>query len=166
MMMHDPSIADYLALDFELDRNDFGQLVLTTNDEQVYIGVVPVRAFPIEAPDEGISLVSSDGHELIWIERLTMLPPRLRSLVLEELAQREFMPEIRRLLAVSSFATPSTWQIETDRGSTELTLKSEDDIRRLGRHHLLISDRHGVQFLIRDLNQLDRHSRKLLDRFF
>ena len=81
-MMHDPSIADYLALDFELNRNNFGQLVLTTNDEQVHIGVVPVRAFPIEAPDEGISLVSSDGHELVWIERLTMLPPRLRSLLL------------------------------------------------------------------------------------
>ena len=30
----------------------------------------------------------------------------------------------------------------------------------------LVADGHGVQYLIRDLSRLDRHSRKLLDRFF
>ena len=30
---------------------------------------------------------------------------------------------------------------------------------------LLVTDGHGVQFLIRDLAQMDRFSRKLLDRF-
>ncbi|HYF59096.1 MAG TPA: DUF1854 domain-containing protein, partial [Burkholderiaceae bacterium] len=28
-----------------------------------------------------------------------------------------------------------------------------------------IADRHGVQYLVRDVSALDRHSRKLLDRF-
>ena len=28
-----------------------------------------------------------------------------------------------------------------------------------------IADAHGIQFLVRDLTQLDRNSRKLLDRF-
>ena len=41
----------------------------------------------------------------------------------------------------------------------------EEDIRRIGREGLLVLDSHGVQFLIRDLAQLDRHSRRLLDRF-
>ena len=30
---------------------------------------------------------------------------------------------------------------------------------------MLIADAHGVQFMIRDVSALDRHSRKLLDRF-
>jgi len=30
---------------------------------------------------------------------------------------------------------------------------------------LLVTDAHGVQFLIRDLARMDRYSRKLLDRF-
>jgi hypothetical protein len=81
------------------------------------------------------------------------------------LASREFVPEIRAIRAVSSFATPSTWTIETDRGDTTLVLKGEEDIRRLARASLLIADRHGIQYLVRDIAALDRHSRKLLDRF-
>jgi len=61
--------------------------------------------------------------------------------------------------------TPSTWDIETDRGRTQLLLKGEEDIRRLSASVLLVTDGHGVQFLIRDLAQMDRFSRRLLDRF-
>lgn len=151
--------------DLKLTRNAFGRLVLTTENGESHEGVVPVRAFPIAAPEQGISLVSADGHELGWIERLADLPENVRALIVEELASREFMPEIRRLRQVSSFATPSTWEVETDRGETRFVLKGEEDIRRLGPASLLIADAHGIQFLIRDLAALDRHSRKLLDRF-
>lgn len=82
-----------------------------------------------------------------------------------ELSRREFMPEIRRIRKVSTFATPSSWEVETDRGDTTLLLKGEEDIRRLPGGRLLISDSHGVQFLIRDPAALDRASRRLLDRF-
>ena len=61
--------------------------------------------------------------------------------------------------------TPCTWGVVTDRGATAFVLKGEEDIRRLGRDTLLISDNHGIQYLIRDLSALDRKSRKLLDRF-
>ena len=44
------------------------------------MGVTPVRAFPISAPDEGLSLVSTDGHELLWIEAPSQLPEALRTL--------------------------------------------------------------------------------------
>lgn len=151
--------------DFNLTRNNLGHLVLTTQDGQTHDDIVPVRAFPIAAPDEGIALVGLDGHELAWVDRLQDLPGDLRGLIEQELASREFMPGIRRIEQVSTFATPSTWQVETDRGDTELTLKGEEDIRRLPGGVLLIADSHGVQFLIRDLSSLDRHSRKLLDRF-
>ena len=75
------------------------------------------------------------------------------------------MPETRRLNSGSSYATPSPWQVDTDRGAFEFVLKGEEDIRRLGGGALLVADSHGVQFLIRDLFALDRHSKKLLDRF-
>lgn len=150
---------------FTLTRNSFDRLVLTTLAGERHDDVVPVRAFPIAAPEEGIALVSADGHELAWIERLADLPSAQRVLVEDELARREFVPEIRRLHRVSSFATPSTWEVETDRGETSFVLRGEEDIRRLGVSALLIADSHGIQFLIRDLSALDRHSRKLLDRF-
>lgn len=150
---------------FQLTRNAFGRLVLTTAGGDVCEGVVPVRAFPIAAPGEGISLIGPDGHEVAWIERLDALPPALRQLVEEELGRREFMPEIRRIRSVSSFATPSTWQVDTDRGETSLVLWGEEFIRRLGKTGLLIEDSHGIHFMVRDMNALDTASRKLLDRF-
>ena len=149
---------------FQLTRNLSGLLVYTCGNE-VHEGVVPVRAFPIAAPDECISLMNPDGQEIAWIERPSELPADIRELILEELASREFTPKISRIIDVSSFATPSTWQVETDRGNTELLLKAEDHIRRLPLNALLITDGHGVTFLICDVEKLDVHSRKLLDRF-
>lgn len=151
--------------DFQLTRNAAGRLVFASADGLTHESVVPVRAFPILAPDECISLTSRDGHELAWIEKLTMLPDDIRALINDELACREFTPEISHISHVTSFATPSTWQVKTDRGETELRLKAEDHIRRLSHTALLITDSHGVSFLIRDVDKLDDHSRKLLDRF-
>ncbi|QAU33011.1 DUF1854 domain-containing protein [Janthinobacterium sp. 17J80-10] len=149
---------------FELVRNPFGRLVLTSGGV-THEGVTPVRAFPIQAPDNGIALVNADGAEVAWIERLADLPQAARALIEEELGGREFMPEIARIESVSSFATPCTWTVATDRGPTSFVLRGEEDIRRIGGNALLISDSHGIHFLVRDLPALDRHSRKILDRF-
>ena len=149
----------------QLSRDSFGKLVLTTADGQQHAGVSPVRAFPIQAPDEGISLMTGDGKEVAWIPSLATLPAATRALLEEELQGREFMPEIRAIRSVSSYATPSTWQVSTDRGDTSLVLRGEEDIRRISADTLLISDSHGIHFLLRDLHGLDRQSRKILDRF-
>ena len=150
---------------FQLHRNSFGRLVFTDTGGAVHEGVVPVHAFPISAPTEGVALVSTDGHELVWIDHLADLPADTRSLLQEELASREFIPEIHGIRHVSTFATPSIWEVETDRGRTSFILKGEDDIRRLNHTSLLIADSNGIHFLVRDIQQLDKHSRKLLDRF-
>lgn len=150
---------------FSLQRDGRGRLVFTGADGQAHAGAVVVRAFPVAAPGEGVAILDAEGHELAWIARLDQLGGALREMLEEALAQREFMPVIRRLKRVSSFATPSTWEVETDRGDTAFVLKGEEDIRRLAPGVLLVADSHGVQFLIRDLPSMDRHSRKLLDRF-
>ena len=151
--------------DFQLERNAFGRLVWIAVTGERFEGVIPVRAFPVAAPGEGLSLVSADGHELVWIERLDALPPGARDLIEEELATREFVPEILRLKSVSTFSTPSTWEVETDRGDTHFVLKGEEDIRRLDGAALLIAGSQGVQFMVRDMLALDPVSRRLLGRF-
>lgn len=150
---------------FQIERDAFGKLLYTSATGERHAGVTPVRAFPIGAPDEGVSLVSTEGHELLWIERLSALPDASRRLLEDELASREFAPEVLRLKHVSTFSTPSTWDVETDRGDTHFVLKSEDDIRRLGQGRLLIASSHGVQFFVRDRFALDRASQRLLERF-
>ncbi len=150
---------------FTLAFDPFGKLVLTLGDGTKHLGAVAVRAFPIASPDQTISILSAEGKELVWIEDLGDLPDGEREVVLQALQGREFMPEILKLDGVNSFSTPSVWRVQTSRGPTQLVLKGEEDIRRLSPRTLIVADAHGVQFLIRDLPSLDRHTRKLLDRF-
>src|SRR6218665_3032623 len=91
---------------FTLARNPHGRLVLTFADGTAHEGVTPVRAFPIAAPTQGLAL-----------------PAPVRAQIEQALALREFVPVIEKILTVSSFATPSTWEVETDRGLTRLVLK-------------------------------------------
>lgn len=148
------------------------RLALDAHGHLVYVGAagraepcVPVRAFPLAAPDEGVSLIGADGHELAWIDRLSALAEQPRQLIEAELAQREFSPEILRIRAVSTFSTPTTWDVETDRGDTQLVLEVEENIRRLGGGALLVADTRGVHFRIRDRFALDKASRRFLERF-
>jgi hypothetical protein len=150
---------------FELSRNALGQLVLTLPDRQRWEGVMPVRAFPIQSPDRGISLLSADGHEVAWIDALDDVPQPAQGLIRDALEAREFMPEIQAILSVTSFSTPCTWEVRTDRGDTRFVLRGDEDIRRLHGNTLLITDSHGIHFLIRDSAALSRESRKILDRF-
>ncbi|MFN7287687.1 MAG: DUF1854 domain-containing protein, partial [Burkholderiales bacterium] len=144
--------------ELRLSEDHFGRLLFESESGVLYEAVVPVRAFPMAAPREGISLMGPDGHELAWIAHLDEVEPlSARQLIESHLETREFVPEIQAIVAVSSFATPSTWTVRTDRGDAELVLKGEEDIRRLSRTALLVADRHGVHYLIRDLSPLDRH---------
>ena len=149
----------------QLRRDAFGKLVFTSAEGEDFIGVIPVRAFPIQAPTRGISLVRDGGKEVAWIDDLAEQPDAIRALVTEELEGREFIPEIETIRSVSSFATPCTWYVKTDRGETEFVLKVDEDIRRVGEASLLIADNHGINFLVRDMFKIDKGSRKILDRF-
>ncbi len=155
-----------IATQFMLERDAFGKLVLISPLGVRYEGVVPVRAFPIQAPEDGISLVNLDGEEVGWVDALGSLSEPAQGLIREALGNREFMPVITSIDAVTSFSTPCTWTVQTDRGATDFVLRGDEDIRRIGKDNaLLIADTHGIQYLVRDQFALNSHSKKILDRF-
>jgi hypothetical protein len=149
----------------QLERDALGNLIFIDANGERHVGVYPVRAFPITAPSAGIGIMNQSGKEVCWFPEAAMIPEVELLLIEEELAAREFMPVIERITQVSTFATPSIWDIETDRGPTRIRLKGEEDIRRIAGNTLLIADSNGLQFIIKDSTQLDKVSKKLLDRF-
>ncbi|MGV0986550.1 MAG: DUF1854 domain-containing protein [Limnohabitans sp.] len=150
---------------FDLQRDAFGRWTLVLADGTRHTPVTAIRAYPVTDPEGGVALMDAEGHELLWIDALAQLAPAVRSQVVQALTEREFLPVIEKLEGVSSFATPSSWSVVTNRGTTQFLLKGEEDIRRLTGTVLLINDADGVQYMIRDLAAMDKHSRKLLDRF-
>ena len=143
----------------------FGRLVLTLPGQAPVTGVVPVRSFPLTAPTERVSLCDEQGHEVCCVQDLSELPGDVRTLLESDLARREFLPVILRILSIAPATEPSMWEVVTDRGRTRFTLVSEDHIRRLGPHGALISDADGVRYRVMDSRALDAPSRKLLKQY-
>ena len=149
----------------QLKRDTLGRVVFEDAQGNIHVGVHPVRAFPITTLNDGIGIMNQSGKEVFWYPDASNMPAAEMKLIQEELEAREFMPVIQKITKVSTFATPSIWDIETDRGPTRIRLKGEEDIRRIAGNTLLIADSNGLQFLIKDATQLDKVSKKLLDRF-
>ncbi len=150
---------------YRLHLDTWGRLVLTDDEGREHAGVEVVRGFPITAPRRGISLLGTDGRELVWIEALDEVEEPTRQLLEEELPRREFLPQLRRVLRVSGVVEPTEWEVETDRGVARFILNSEDDVRRLGEGRAMVIDAHGIRYLIANVEALDPLSRRLLERY-
>jgi hypothetical protein len=148
-----------------LELDPLGRLVARFPSGAVAEGLVPVRCFPFSAPGELIALCDVRGHEVWCVDRLEELDPASRELLLAELARREFVPELHRILSISPGPEPTQWEVETDRGKTCIRLPNEDCVRRLEPDGALIIDDCGIRYRVGSLRQLDGRSRKLLRRY-
>jgi hypothetical protein len=150
---------------FELEHDDQGRLVLTDEAGVRHVAAQAVRNFPISDPDHWISICDLAGRELVTIADPESLGAGVRTALASDLARREFVPVIRRVLQMPADAEPTVWQVETDRGPTEFTLKSRDDVRRLDATRALIVDTQGARYRIENIASLDALSRRALERF-
>jgi hypothetical protein len=148
---------------FGLSYDTWGRLVLIDSEGKRHVGVEPVRLFPMSDPGNWISICDSAGHELVCIEDPGALPAQVREVLAADLAKREFVPVITRIVKVSSEHEPAEWDVETDRGPTRFLLRSEDDVRRLGAHGASIVDAQGIRYVIPDTRVLDSASRRVLE---
>lgn len=150
---------------FGLYHDEWEQLVLIDAEGVRHVGVTPVRVFPFSDPDHWLSITDAAGREIVCIEALADLSPGVRELLIKDLARREFVPVIRRIVRVSSILEPCEWLVDTDRGRTAFILKTEDDVRRLGPNQALILDSSGVRYLVADMKGLDGPSQRVLERY-
>jgi hypothetical protein len=148
-----------------LDRDALGRLVYFDEQGVIHVGVEPVRAFPLTDPMRWITLLDGRGKELVEIAELVDMPEKIRELIQRELADREFLPQITRVLRVADDRQPVRWSVETDRGNVEFLLRNTDDIRHLGPHRAILVDMHGVRYYVPDSRQLDAHSQRILSRY-
>jgi hypothetical protein len=153
------------TLAIRLHHDAFGRLVVTLANGEIHAGVVPVRAFPFSAPEQWISLCDESGHEVICLTDVAELDRETRDQLAAELARREFVPRILRVLRVVAGGVASQWFVQSDRGNTSFELPSEDNIRRMGSDGALLIDSHGIRYRITSVPQLDAHSRRILRRY-
>ncbi len=127
--------------------------------------VVPRRCFPLSDPAHFIALCDERGHERACFADPGALDPASREALLAALSRGTFLPVIRRILLVTPLDARWEWQVETDRGGVTFVVEQEDHVRPLedGRH--LVTDSHGMRYLLEPSETLDPTSRRLLARF-
>lgn len=166
--MHDSTTISNAPVSLELESAEFsvdeqGRLAVSDSRGNRYDDIRPVRLFPLSKPHQWISLIDATDKEIVCIDDLSRLNSKMKSLLEQELAKREFVPMLKRVIWVSGNSEPCEWKVETDRGITSFILKDENDVRRLGENSVLVVDSYGIRYFISDRNALDSYSCRIIE---
>jgi hypothetical protein len=148
---------------FELIQNERAQLILRRPDHDDVVDVRVRRAFPWSSKQRYVSIRSSDGKELVFVEDLGALPPNQRQLIEHWLASTSFIPTITRVHSVDVRFGFQQWKVDTDRGPTEFRVQEREDIRFLHDGRFSIKDADGNVYELQSLLSLDEDSRKAVE---
>ncbi len=129
-------------------------------------GVRPLRLFPLTDPAHWIAILDEQGRELACIEDPATLDAGQRSALEAALAKRHFVPVIRRIVAITRAADGHDWRVETDRGASTFRTETDESIQTLGGGRIVIIDKLGTRYLLPDVADLDRDSRRKLERYY
>ncbi len=148
---------------WRIERRPHGRLDFIDSHGRTHADVDVLRAFPVSDPAGPVAIVAANDVELAWIDSLAAVEPRLRTLLQEELARREFLPLVERIEAVSD-SEPAEWTVDTDHGRRRFKVAHADDILRLPDGGAVITDTHGVRYTIPSLARLDARSRRFFEK--
>ena len=155
--------ADPIHPAWRLERRPHDRLDFIDAEGHIHVDVDVLRAFPVSDPAGPVAIVGDNDAELAWIESLAAVEPPLRRLLEEELAKREFLPTIERILTVSD-GEPAEWSVVTDRGPHRFTVGHADDILRLPDGGAMITDTVGLRYTIPSIAHLDGRRRRFFER--
>lgn len=148
---------------FQLSRDEWSHLKLTDAADHEFLDVAVVPLFPISASKQWVSIICASGEEIACLDSMDGLSARNVALLDEELALREFIPIIEKILKVSGITEPCEWFVETNHGPTSFVLKTEEDVRRLSANGVNITDANGIRYIIEDMKNLDKRSRAFVE---
>jgi hypothetical protein len=128
--------------------------------------VRPLRLFPLTDPAHWIAILDERGQELACIEDPSTLAADQRDALDAALARRHFVPVIRRIMAITRADDGHDWFVETDRGTTTFRIETDESIQTLGGGCIVIIDKLATRYLVPNVADLDRESRRKLERYY
>ncbi len=126
----------------------------------------PAKAFPFEKEETYLSLMDEEKEEIGMIPDLSVFPEDQAALLRRELKKRYFMPRITRILKIEDRFSTSYWQVETELGDLDFSMKdTQKNIIRVTETRLILVDSDGCRYEIADHTALDRKSRSKLQLY-
>jgi len=143
-------------------RREGGALELQYNEE-VHYPIRVKRAFPLTNPDNYIVFLSEQGKQIGMVADLNELDEESKKNVLEELDTVFFIPQIKKIFWIKERFGSSKWKVETDRGVREFSTRSiSESVKEVEDGHIVITDTEGLQYEIKNIDELPPKSKKIL----
>lgn len=158
-----------LYIDHDMAR--FTRKSITLVDMELYDGrkfenLEPRRLFPLSGLEKYITLLDQEGIEQAIIRDLNNLPTPERRIIESCLREYYLIPKITAILGITEKFGVLTLETDTDRGPATIEIRNIlHGMKLLYGTRVLLRDGNDNRYEIPDLNQLDRHSRQLIDQF-
>lgn len=155
------------AGEIEFRKLDSGMLSVTVNGETIS-PVYCCSLFPLSDPEHYISVCrkeKSDEPEVGVLRDLGELSKEQRELVVENINQRRFLPEIIDVTDIRSSSGMDEWNVVTDRGDKVFFVSNrKDSITVTDDDMLLITDVEKCRYRIPDYTALSARAYSLIGR--
>jgi hypothetical protein len=155
-----------LEQNIEFLKDEHGRLVLVDSNGIRHANVHPAKMFPLTEQDHWISIQSEASREILCVEDPQKLSEPSRTLLLEAVAKRNFVPIIEVIHRITRLADGHVWHVTTDKGDTSFEVETDESIQALGHGRLVIIDRRNTRYLIPNVANLDRVSKRKLEHYY
>ena len=144
----------------QITKTEDGLKAIIDNKEQEIERLA--RAFPRTNPDQFVSLMNPEGHEIGIIENPDQLDETSREIVATELKALYFIPTIQTIRSVTAKGTGSVWEVDTDDGPRSFRIMGRDALDGNEAPSIEIHDENGKRFKIENYWELESDSRDLI----
>lgn len=145
----------------QLKRDPDGRLYIHSNPE-TWTPVTIRPCFPWSRPGTFLSLRDAENREYALIPDPENLPDPSRTALLEALRETRFTFTIQSVIRVENDFELRVWSVKTAQGQRSFCTKTDDWPRRLDDGRVVFTDLGGDLFVIENLENMDKHSRRLL----
>lgn len=143
-----------------LRRGAGGLLEVVRKDKRTPVKVC--QSFPWTHPGRFLSLRDSEGKEKAFINNIEDLDAESQAALFEELTDARFVLEVTRILSIELEYEINNWTIETRQGARTFQTKKDAFPWEAPNGGYLLRDVAGDLYFIRDPEQMDDKSQRLL----
>lgn len=153
----------FLTADDRILRAENNLVHLQCADGEALESLEPRRLFPINRPDEYVTLLDSEGREKAVIRSLNDLDAESRDVIQKSLDDYYLVPIITRIVKKTETYGTLHWVVETNHGRKEFDIRNRThNIRVYPDGRIRVRDSDDNRYTIQNWRELDKHSRSCL----
>jgi len=130
-----------------------------------YMDIHIRQAFPLTSEHTYVAFFDREDQYLGLIINPDKLDEGSTRIIKDEIGWRYFSPQITEIISMEDRGGKAGFVTVTDRGKINISMKNlRESMVELSTNRILLTDEHGNRYEIPDVNQLDRHSKRLIRR--